>query len=173
MLQPGTCYARPIYPQMNTCRLYKVHFELLYKGIRARKHARSPVPRGARPRWSVPRLQRWRMKRSCYRWKVKERTGHRKSSIRSVALFLLHDSSRSCSGVQRFVDDEGRCSGPMQNYSSLLLLQSDNRETMPFLLVAISRGGLCNPSRPTAYPHMGVHICFPINITASEVLPPK
>ena len=29
-----------------------------------------------------------------------------------------------------------------------------------------------HPSRPTAYPHMGVQICFPINITASEVLPP-
>ena len=28
MLQPGTCYARPIYPEINTCHFYKVHFEV-------------------------------------------------------------------------------------------------------------------------------------------------
>ena len=71
----------------------------------------------------------------------------------------------------------------MQNYSSLLLLQSDGCETMSFLLVAISRSGLCysfeaqHPSRPIAYPHMGVHIYIyiyiPVNITASEFLPPN
>ena len=81
MLQLGTCCARPIYPQINTCHFYKVHFEVLYKGIHARKHARSPVPRGGRPRWNGPRTQRRRMNRSCYRCKRKERTGHRKSSL--------------------------------------------------------------------------------------------
>ena len=60
---------------------YKVHFQVLYEEIHARKHARSPVPRGGRFRWSVPRTQRRRMKRSFYRWKRKERTGHRKSSL--------------------------------------------------------------------------------------------
>ena len=81
MLQPGTSYARPIHPQKNTCHSYKVHFEVLHKGIDARKHAHSAVPRGGRPRWSVPRTQRRSMKRSCYRWKIKEVTGHRKSSL--------------------------------------------------------------------------------------------
>ena len=63
-----------------------------------------------------------------------------------------------------------------------LLLQSDNCEIMSFLLVVLSRiykHLLCyffearHPSRPTAYPHMGVHTMFPLNITASEVLPPN
>ena len=83
MLQPGTCYVRPIYPKIRTYYFYKVHFEVLYRyrGIHAIKHARSVVPRGGRPRWSVPRTQHRRIKRSCYRWKRKERTGHRKSSL--------------------------------------------------------------------------------------------
>ena len=40
---------------------------------------------------------------------------------------------RSFCGVQLFLDDEDRCSGQMQNSSSLLLLQSDNCEMMSFL----------------------------------------
>ena len=58
-------------------------FEVLHKGIHARKHARPPVTRGGsgRPRWSVPRTQHRRMMCSCYRWKRKGRTGHRKSSL--------------------------------------------------------------------------------------------
>ena len=49
---------------------------------------------------------------------------------------------------------------------------------MSFLLV-ISRSGFCHfcearhPSRPTAFPFMGVHTMFPINTTASEVLLPN
>ena len=58
-----------------------IRFEVLYKEIHARKRARSPVPRGGRPRWSVPCTQRRRMKRSCYRWKRKERPGHLKSTL--------------------------------------------------------------------------------------------
>ena len=60
-----------------------------------------------------------------------------------------------------------------------LRLQSDNCEMMSFLLVAISRSGLCSsfevqhPCPPTTYPHMGVYIFFTINITTSEVLQPN
>ena len=112
-LQPGTCYERSIYPQMNTCDFYKVYFEVLYEGIHARKHARSPVPRGGRPRWSVPRTQRRRMKRSCYRWKRKERPGHRKSSL---TLRRLFSPSPSCARVAVYnfssmtrTDVQGQC----------------------------------------------------------------
>ena len=90
------------------------------------------------------------------------------ASLFSFSISLL----RSCCGVQLFSNgDEDRCPGPMQHYSSLLLLQSDNCEMMSLSLVVISRSGLCHsfearhPSRPTAYPHMGVHMCFPINIS--------
>ena len=96
------------------------------------------------------------------------------ASLFSFSISLL----RSFCGVQLFLDDEDRYSGPMQNYSSILLLQSDNCEMMSFLLV-ISRSGFCHfcearhPSRPTAFPFMGVHTMFPINTTASEVLLPN
>ena len=92
MLQPGTCYVRPIYPKIRTYYFYKVHFEVLYRyrGIHAIKHARSVVPRGGRPRWSVPRTQHRRIKRSCYRWKRKERTVHRKSSLTLRRSFPFH-----------------------------------------------------------------------------------
>ena len=56
------------------------------------------------------------------------------ASLFSFSISLL----RSFCGVQLFLDDEDRCSGPMQKYSSLLLLQSDNVEMMSFLLVALS-----------------------------------
>ena len=85
-----------------------------------------------------------------------------------------------CLGVLYFLHDEDRCSGPMKNYSSLLLLQSDKCEMMSIFLLTVSRSGLCklfkaqHPSRPTAYPHVGVHTYFALNITAAcEVLPPK
>ena len=51
------------------------------------------------------------------------------ASLFSFSMFLL----RSFCGVQLFLDDEDICSGPMQNYSSLLLLQSDNCEMMSFV----------------------------------------
>ena len=81
MLQPGTCYARPLHRQSNTCHFYEVHIDVLCNGSNARKHGRSPVPRRERRRWSVPRTQRRRMKRSCYRWKWMERTSHWKSLL--------------------------------------------------------------------------------------------
>ena len=98
------------------------------------------------------------------------------ASLFSFSISLL----RSFCGVQLFLDDEDKCSGPMQNYSSLLL-QSDNCEMMSFLLVALSHINrhVCYsfearyPYRPTAYPHMGVHIFFQITITTSEILPPN
>ena len=97
MLQSDTCYAR-IYPQINTCHFYKdALFEVLYKGNHARKHTRSPIPRGGRPRWTVPRTQRRRMKRWCFRWKIKERTGCRKSSLTLRRSFP--SPSPSCAGV--------------------------------------------------------------------------
>ena len=67
-----------------------------------------------------------------------------------------------------------------------LLLQSDNFEIMSFLLVVLSRiysHLFCyffearHPSRPTAYPiwaYVYIYIyIFPINVTASQVLPPN
>ena len=99
--------------------------------------------------------------------KMKGKDGSSKIFANAASLFSFYISLlRSLCGGQLFLDDEDRCSGPMQNYSSLLLLQSDNCEMLSFLLVALSRLNrhLCNsfearhPSRPTAYPHMGVHI---------------
>ena len=76
-----------------------MYFQVLYEGIHASKHARSPVPCGGRPRLSVSRTQRQRMKRSCYhRWKRKEKTGHRRSSLTLRRSFPLHLSCARVAG---------------------------------------------------------------------------
>ena len=71
--------------------------------------------------------------------KMKGKDGSSKIFANAASLFSFSISLlRSFCGVQLFLDDEDRCSGPMQKYSSLLLLQSDNVEMMSFLLVALS-----------------------------------
>ena len=71
MVQHRTCYARPIYPLMNTYHLYKVHSEALSIVCMsdARKPERSPVPRGGITSPSVPLTWRRCMNHSCYRRK--------------------------------------------------------------------------------------------------------
>ena len=61
----------------------------------------------------------------------------------SFCIFLL----RTCRRVPPLLDDSDSCTGPMK-ISSLVRLQSDNWETMSFLLVAISRSGWCFPMGP-------------------------
>ena len=116
MFQPGTCYARPIYPQINTCHFYKVHFEVLYKGIHARKHARSPVSRGGRPHWmecsthAAPAHEAFVLP-----MEKKGKDGSSKILANAASLFSFFSLSlwrSSCCCVQRFLDDEDRCSGP-------------------------------------------------------------
>ena len=69
----------------------------MYKGNRARKHARPSMPRGGRSLWNVPRTQHGQMKRSCSLWRKKETTGHRRSSSMLHRSFL--SSSPSCARV--------------------------------------------------------------------------
>ena len=113
-LQPATCYAWPIYRQINTSYIYKGYFEVLYEGIHERKHAHPPVPRGGRPRWNAPRTQHRQMKRSRYRWKRKETTGYPKSSLTQRRSFPF--PSPSCARVSvsnvssmTGTDDQDQC----------------------------------------------------------------
>ena len=158
-----------------------VDFEVLYRWTHARKHALLPVPRGGRTRWSVPLItQRRRMNRSCYRKKTKEKMGHLKSSgtLRrsfsapspSCARVVLSNSS-SMTRTKSNVRDECRIIRRCCCWSL-----TTAKIMTSFLVVAISRSGLCyflskRGVQVGRLRTMGVPIYFPVNITASEVLP--
>ena len=127
--------------------------------------------------------QRRCMNRSCYRKERKERTSHRKYSLTLRRSFP--SPSPSCARVavsnvssmtRTDVQDQCRIIRRCCCCCSLTTAKLCRSCSWPF---RVPSSGLCysfearHPSRPTSYPHMGEHIFFPINITASEVLLPN
>ena len=100
MLQPGTCYARPIYPQNNARHFYEVYFEVLYKLTHARKHARTGAS------WRTNPLERSTHAAPAHEplvlpIKKKGKDGSSKIFANAASFVSFSISlSRSCCGVQ-------------------------------------------------------------------------
>ena len=130
MVQPGTCYATPIYPQIYACHLIRCTLRYCIKEfMQENTHVqRCLVPEDPA---GVFHARSAAHEALVLPMDKKGKDGSSRILDNAASLFSFSISLfRSYCGVQLFLDDEDRCSGPMKTCSSLLLLQFDNFETM-------------------------------------------